>query len=123
MKFLEPDQSNGFRIGAYAPGRIRVGRSSYRGSLIVAPDRVLDHWRPESVERIEPEDFMPILSLDPEIVILGTGAVQTFPAPAVYAPAIDRGVGLEIMDTGAACRTYNILLSEGRRVVAALIMI
>ncbi len=83
---------------------------------------MLDHWRPATVEHIEPDDFTPVLSLEPEIVILGTGPAQVFPEPAVYAPAINRGVGLEIMDTGAACRTYNILVSEGRRVVAALIM-
>jgi uncharacterized protein len=123
MKFSETDSPNGFLISAYEPGHIRVGGSSYRSSLIVAPDRVLDHWRPESVERLEPEDFAPVLSLEPEIIVLGTGAAQTFPDPAVYALAINRGVGLEIMDTGAACRTYNILMSEGRRVVAALIMI
>ncbi len=123
MKFIEPDISNGFLISTYEPGHIRVGGSSYRSSLIVAPNRVLDHWRPESAEHIEPADFTPVLALEPEIVILGTGSSQVFPDPAVYALAINRGVGLEIMDTGAACRTYNVLMSEDRRVVAALIML
>jgi uncharacterized protein len=123
MKFSEADGSNGLFISAYEPGLIRVGSTTYRSSVIVAPDRVLDDWRPVSVAGIDQGDLAPILSLEPEIVILGTGAIQSFPDPGVYAPTANAGVGLEVMDTGAACRTYNILVSEGRRVVAALIMI
>jgi len=123
MKFAEADSHNETIITAYEPGAVRVGGTIYRSSLIVAPDRVPDSWRPQSAEEIEPEDLTPVLSLEPQIVILGTGAVQHFPDPALYAPTANAGVGLEVMDTGAACRTYNILVSEGRRVVAALLMI
>ena len=123
MKFSETQSIDGLLITAYERGRIRVGRSSYRNSLIVAPDQLLEQWRPERVELIEPGDLDPVLSLAPEIVVLGTGATQRFPDPAIYASAINAGVGFEVMDTGAACRTYNILMTEGRRVVAALIMI
>ena len=123
MKFAETHSTDGLIISAYQRGRIRVGGTSYHNSLIVAPEQVLEPWRPERAELIEPGDFSPVLSLEPEIVVLGTGSTQRFPDPAIYASAINAGVGLEVMDTGAACRTYNILMSEGRRVVAALIMI
>ena len=63
-----------------------------------------------------------MLSLEPEIVILGTGERQVFPEPSLFAAVAGRGVGLEVMDNGAACRTYNVLLAEGRRVALAIIL-
>ena len=123
MKFAQDDAPSGPIIHAYEPGRIQVGEIGYRRSLVISPDRVLDDWRPQTPEQLGAEDFEPILALSPEIIVLGTGASQRFPDPATYGAIMNRGVGLEIMDTGAACRTYNILMSENRRVVAALIMI
>ena len=123
MKFAQDDSPAGPIIHAYEPGRIQVGETSYRHSLIVSPERVLEDWRPQAPDQLGAEDFEPVLALNPEIIVLGTGASQRFPDPTTYAAIMNRGVGLEIMDTGAACRTYNILMSESRRVVAALIMI
>lgn len=123
MKFAQDTTSPSLPILAYAPGRVQVGEMSYRRSLVLCPERVLDDWRPQTPDQIEPRDFEPVLALNPEIVLLGTGASQHFSDPATYASVVNRSVGLEIMDTGAACRTYNILMSEGRRVAAALIMI
>lgn len=123
MKFAQDDTPAGPLIHAYEPGRIQIGEISYRHSLVVSPQRVLDNWRPQNLDQLRSEDFESILALDPEIIVLGTGVSQCFPDPATFAVLMNRGIGLEIMDTGAACRTYNILMSESRRVVAALIMI
>jgi uncharacterized protein len=123
MKFAHDDVSTSPLVRAYEPGRIQVGEISYSRSLIVSQGRVLDDWRPQTADQLGSEDFAPVLALDPEVIVLGTGVNQRFPDPTTYAAVMSRGVGLEIMDTGAACRTYNILMSENRRVVAALIMI
>ncbi len=123
MKFSEADPSDGLPIRGYAPGRIRVGDKDYATSLIVTPVRVLAPWAPRSAAELAREHFETVLGLNPELIVLGTGERHQFPDPAIYAAVIGRGVGIEIMDTGAACRTYNILMSEGRRVAAALIML
>ena len=123
MKFSEADAADGYLIRAYEKGRIQVGDRSYGTSLIIAPDRIICDWRPQSTDDLAAADFAPVLALEPEIILLGTGAEQVFPDPPAYKDVVARRVGLEIMDTGAACRTYNILMSEGRRVAAALMMI
>jgi uncharacterized protein len=123
MKFTEAGGTAGLTIRAYEQGCIRVGDLDYKRSLIVTPERVLPDWPPQSIKAIRAEHLKPILALDPEIVVLGTGPAQAFPDPELSASVLGQRVGLEIMDTGAACRTYNILMSEGRRVVAALIML
>ena len=74
-------------------------------------------------DQLAPEHFAELAEQAPEIVILGTGARQQFPAPALLRPLLERGIGVEVMDTGAACRTYNIVVAEGRQVIAALLMI
>jgi uncharacterized protein len=121
MNFTEADSAGGLSVQAYAPGRIRIAGRDYPGPLIVTPGRVLDDWAPPAPERLRPADLDPLLALEPEVLLLGTGARQCLPPAATLAAARSRGIGLEVMDTGAACRTYNILLSEGRRVVAGLL--
>jgi len=123
MKFSEADTSGGLLIKGYEQGRIRVGSTDYRASLIVAPDRVIDDWPPQTVDELRAEHFTPILALNPQVIVLGTGETHRFPDPACYVAAMEKGIGVEIMETGAACRTYNILMAEGRSVAAALIMI
>ena len=123
MKFSEADASGRYLVQLYEAGRIVINGRDFRDSLIVAPERVIPGWRPRSVAELTREDFTPVVDLRPQILILGTGSTQVFPAPEVLLQAYQRGMGLEIMDTGAACRTYNILMSEGRRVAAALIML
>jgi uncharacterized protein len=123
MHFNEADTSGGLVVRAYAAGLIRIADTDYRSSLILSPERVIQGWAPPAAERMQPSDLQPVWALEPELVVLGTGRVQRFPPVEVWTTVTRRGVGLEIMDTGAACRTYNILMSEGRRVVAALIML
>ncbi|MGE5624824.1 MAG: Mth938-like domain-containing protein [Bacillota bacterium] len=110
-------------IRAYAPGRINVSETLLTRSFIVAPDRLVEDWAPQRFEDLKPEHLEVALALEPEILIVGTGAEQHFLAAELLADVARKGIGLEIMDTAAACRTYNVLLSEDRKVVAALFMI
>ncbi|HSN72222.1 MAG TPA: Mth938-like domain-containing protein [Steroidobacteraceae bacterium] len=107
-------------VRGYAPGEVRIGDQPYRTSVLVAAERLVTDWAPERIGDLKAEHVEAILELEPEIVLLGSGREQRFPAPALLAPLLERGIGVEVMDTGAACRTYNVLVSEDRRVVAAL---
>ncbi len=109
-------------IRAYAPGSITINNKAYARSLIVTPAQVMD-WPPASFDDLVAQHFEMIAGLSLEVVILGTGAKLRFPAPSLTRALVEANVGLEVMDTGAACRTYNILMSDGRRVAAALLMI
>jgi uncharacterized protein len=123
MKFSPADQGEGYSIQSYGPGRVVVKGEIHRSNLLVMPDRVVPDWRPGCFADLDAEDFAQLAAYQPEIVLLGTGRRQRFPAPALYHTLARQGIGLEVMDTGAACRTYNILMAEDRRVLAALILI
>ena len=109
-------------ITAYAVGEIRMRDRVFHASLIAMRDAVIEQWMPAPVEQLTIDDFARLLALSPEVVILGTGPKQRMPPPELYAAFAARGIGLEVMDTGAACRTYNLLLSEYREVAVALIV-
>ena len=110
-------------IRAYAPSRITINEEVYTTSLIVTPRQVVTAWPPGSFADLLAGHFEMIVPLRPEVVILGTGARLQFPAPSLTRSLVEAGIGIEVMDTGAACRTYNFLMSDGRRVAAALLMI
>jgi uncharacterized protein len=110
-------------IRAYAPGRINVSDVLLTRSFIVAPDRLVEDWPPQRFEELSAEHLKAALALDPEILIIGTGKQQHFLSGELMATLGKGGIGVEVMDTAAACRTYNVLLSEDRKVVAALLMI
>jgi uncharacterized protein len=122
MKFSEADTSGGLLIRGYGAEGVRVNNRVYSSSLIVMPQHIIADWRPRSVSDLTVEDFSALLPLKPQILILGTGKQQVFPEPTSYWPIFEQGIGIEIMDTGAACRTYNIIMAEGREVAAALIL-
>jgi uncharacterized protein len=107
-------------IRAFENGRIRIGESTYAGHLIVAPDRIVADWSITDANALQLDDFTPVLEMEPEIVLLGTGA-SALPDVSLMAQFAERAIGLEIMSTAAACRTYNVLVHEYRRVVAALL--
>jgi uncharacterized protein len=121
MRFAESDDSNGYLVQAYGPEGIRIGARLYSRGLILAPQRIVEDWGPVRMELLDAGHIQPLIDLQPEVIVLGTGRSQVFPDPAVYAGLLAGRIGFEVMDTGAACRTYNILVSEGRRVVAALL--
>jgi len=110
-------------IRTYGPGRIVVNESEYGASLIVQPDQVIADWPPQTFDSLESQHFRSLADLGMEIVLIGTGTSLRFPSASLLRPLVESGSGFEVMDTGAACRTYNILMSEGRRVAAALLMI
>jgi len=120
---IEREQAEGRNLfTAYGEGWVEVNRKRYAASLVVSGDRVIADWPIASVAELSPDHLAAILELAPEIVLLGTGRTLTFPDRARLAPLYKSGLGVEVMDTQAACRTYNILLGEGRKVVAALMV-
>jgi uncharacterized protein len=111
-----------FQFRAADGASARVNERELRHSFLLAPDRLVENWRPRRLEELLPADMEPVLELQPAVVLLGSGATLRFPAPAVLAACLTRGIGIEVMDNGAAARTFNLLAGEGRRVVAALLL-
>lgn len=106
----------------YGAGYVVVNKTRYEQSLIVLPDRLIENWDAKTFEQLTAEHFEFVLSLQPEMVLFGTGATLRFPHPTLTRTLIESHIGVEVMDTAAACRTYNILTAEGRRVAAALLI-
>ena len=90
-------------------------------SFVVAPNTLLEDWPVCDAGLMTPTDLDALLALDPELLVLGTGATQIFPSAAVMAACLQRGIGIEVMTNAAAARTYSVLASEGRRVVAGFV--
>lgn len=100
---------------------IRIGDDYYNRPFILSGQQLISEWNVSSAEDIDRSSLKPVFNLQPELVLLGTGKTQVFlPAP-IQALFFERGIGFEVMTTDAACRTFNILITEGRRVVAALL--
>jgi uncharacterized protein len=106
----------------YGDDYVAINDQRYSRHIVVAPDEPVVDWGAESFETLKPADFEAVLRLKPEVVLLGTGAQLRFPRPELTRPLADAAVGFEAMDTKAACRTYNILMAEGRQVVAAILI-
>jgi len=123
MKFVQDSAVGQFVIRSYEPGRLIINDMVYEQSIVVMPDRIIDDWQPQSFDQLEIAYFQELAGFQAEILLLGTGATLRFPSAAFTGPLIEKGIGVEIMDTAAACRTYNVLVSEGRNVAAALLMI
>jgi uncharacterized protein len=121
MKFSLDSQDGRFAITAYSADGIRVGEDWYRSHLLLTAEQIIAPWAVPGLTQISAGDFEPISSYRPEVILLGTGSSQHFPSGALLAAFARQGIGLEVMATQAACRTYNILLSEGRRVAAGLL--
>lgn len=121
MRFAEDDHS-GPRIQSYRPGEVVVNGRGYDCGLIVSRRRILADWGPDNVAELSAVHIEHIIETGPEVVLIGTGECQIFPSPASYIELLRQGIGVEIMDTGAACRTYNILMAEGRIVTAGLLV-
>ena len=120
MKFhiTAPGALNYF--SAYGEGFVRVGERRYEQNLIVTPERVLP-WAAASFDALSEADFEPLLAVEVDILLLGTGARQRFPHPRLTRALAAKRIGVEAMDLQAACRTFNILVVEERRVAAALL--
>ena len=121
MKFTLESNAAVNLITAYGNGEICLRERTLRGSVIVTPTDVIENWRVSAIEELDMSALEPVLALAPDLIVLGTGARLRFPPHGLRSQVTARGVGLEVMDTPAACRTYNVLVLEGRKVVAALL--
>ena len=91
-------------------------------SFVIAPDRLIEQWPASDVRALSVADLEPLLALDPEVILLGSGATQAFPPAATLAACLSRGIGIEVMNNAAAARTFNVLAGESRRVVAGFLL-
>ena len=123
MKFSLDTLGGQHVIRSYTAGEVRVDDQVLRGSFLLSADALVRDWPPQTLEQLGAEHLEQAVELDPELIVLGVGSRQRFPATAVVAPLYRRQIGLEVMTTDAACRTYNILRGEDRRVVAAILML
>jgi len=122
MKFeLDNDplayQINDYQVGDY----LRVNQQNYHHAIQLSPEH-LSAWQVDNFDSLTAADFDLFLTYKPDVIILGTGATMCFPDPALYHRLIDHNIGVEVMGTAAACRTYTVLVSEKRRVLAALLL-
>jgi len=92
-----------------------------RASFVIAPDTLIEDWPVFDAKSMAPADLEPLLALNPELLVLGTGAVQVFPPAAVMGACLSRGIGMEVMTNAAAARTFSVLAGEGRQIVAGFI--
>lgn len=122
MKFAEDLVNSAFVIHSYDESGININQRLYTQSLVLSANRLIEDWPIQQIDQLEQSLLEPIIELDPEVIIIGTGPNLVFPHPQTYAWIINQGKSIEFMDTGAACRTYNVLLSEGRKVVAGFIL-
>ena len=106
----------------YGDGYVLVNGERIDKSVVVLPERILADWPASRFADLKAEHLAALTGLDREIILLGTGTKLRFPRPEIIAPLVRAGIGIEVMDLQAACRTYNILMREGRRVAAALLI-
>ena len=121
MDLIQDFADSSFVITGYQAGCVLVNDKSYSESLIVSPERLITAWGVTSIRQLGKDCFLTILDLQPEIVLVGSNEQGIFPGGEVLAWLARQKIGLECMNMSAACRTYGILVSEGRRVAAALI--
>ena len=119
---MQADRLDGSNaISRHGPDGVIVNGHEYRSSVIVPWTGAVARWPVASFEALDEASFEALAALSPELVIFGSGSRLRFPKPGLLKPLMARRIGFEIMDTAAACRTYNVLLAEGRAVVAALL--
>jgi len=122
MKLHLSDYSGLNAFSGYGEGYVAVNQVHYSCNLIVLPDQIIENWQVSSVDQLNMKHFDALLAAQPEIILLGTGLSLRFPDVSLMRTIISQGIGFEVMDTQATCRTYNILSEEGRRVAAALLV-
>lgn len=122
MKFAQDNQDEGYIITAYDNNSVSINGKPFKKSLIISREELNKDWAVSSIDLLLAAHIRQLLDFNPELIIVGTGNRLVFPAVEVYSDTIKQGIGVDFMDTQAACRTYNILVSEGRNVVAGLIL-
>jgi uncharacterized protein len=122
VKFTLEPPSRANLIRSYSASEVRIGEQHVQRSCLVTADRLITDWAPATFDELAPAHLEPIFALAPELVLLGTGPRQRFAPPEVRSEFARRRIGLEVMQLGAACRTFNVLVQEERRVLAALFL-
>ena len=122
MRFTQDSTSGINLIRAYGNGELRVNEHAYRGGVILSAATVIADANVQNLDDLLALGLSRALALEPELVLLGTGPRQVFPAPSFGAQFLRAGIGFEVMDTSAACRTFNVLVGEQRRVAAILLL-
>ncbi len=120
--FSLDNNSAQYQIRAFKPGQIQVNDKILSCSLILSATQLIENWAPKQASEITAETLKQAAALKPKILLIGTGKSQEFIPLEVYGELLNQGIGVEVMDTAAACRTYNALTSENREVAAALIL-
>jgi uncharacterized protein len=118
LHLTRPEGRNLFT--GYGAGYVAVNDARHQQNIVVSPDGPVQEWAAASFDALTPDDVRALLAFKPEILILGTGERLRFPPPHLMRVVAEASIGFEVMDTKAACRTYNILMAEGRHVVAAI---
>lgn len=127
---IDREPGYGNIIRSFSVGELRINDAVFTNHVIVSTDAIIENWSPADIENLSIADFADALgdtvgaavSAAPEVILFGTGATQIFPPGTVITDILRRGIGFEVMDTGAACRTFNVLAGERRNVVAALLV-
>lgn len=122
MKLQANPSSGQHIIAAHGPGWVEIDGRRYQSSLVITPTAIDATWGPDTFDALDEAHLSALAVLTCDVLLLGTGSRQRFPQPQLLRSLIEAGIGVEIMDTAAACRTYNIVVAEGRAVVAALIV-
>ena len=121
MRFSsDPTEQN--HIRAYEPGAIHLRDRTLDSHIIISADTVIDDWQPAPLAELSIADFAAALDLRPDVILFGTGVSQRVPDIAVLTEIMRKGVAIEVMETHAACRTFNVLINEDRAAVAALLI-
>lgn len=119
---LQQDFDARYLVKSYGEGYVGINDVIYRTSLVITPEGLQADWPPETMDDLRAEHLDDLLAGNPEVILLGTGCRQQWPAKALLGHILKQGRSLEVMDTAAACRTFNILVGEGRRVSMGLLM-
>jgi len=122
MPLAEDIVTSRHRLTSYSEDSVSINETVYRQSLVLTSDSLLYPWPVNSLEQLCAELLVPIFDSKPAVVLLGTGPKQHFPEAKIFGLFGEQGIGLEVMDNGALCRTFNILVAEDRDVTAAIIL-
>jgi uncharacterized protein len=123
MASLDLDENqSAYQIRAFKPGTIHINDKILDRSVIITPSQLIENWQPQNAQELTAESLAPVAALKPDILLIGTGSTMVLIAVEIYGELINQGIGVEIMDTSAACRTFNALSAENRNVAAALLI-
>lgn len=122
MKLQSDPHSGANTITGYGDGYVEINKTPYAHAVVLSSDGAISEWTAQSFDDLEAHHFSQLIDLKPELILIGTGKRQRFPKPELLKALISAKIGFEIMDSQAACRTYNILVGEGRQVLLALIV-